>query len=205
MLIWFLQPIFPKPWDDFPSPLVQVWPQHPATVDQILCVTAKESHNEKFLHISSFSQTLFQTKRPYRTCVLFTVLIGGKISVYCALQQPCENKIRALWTGPRRWPFNGLFVRKCEQVENRLFSLFAMTKSVCLRWTVWKFPRSVLRASPGCCQRWWEMAVWHKTSLHRSKVIHIPVHLIDLTESSKVQYLQIFSINYCHSIMLSTS
>lgn len=46
-------------------------------------VTAKQAHNEKCLHISPVSQTLFETKSPYRTCVLFTVLIGGKISALC--------------------------------------------------------------------------------------------------------------------------
>lgn len=82
-----------KPSSSFfppPSPLHASahWPCHfwcsiGRRVHQIPSVTAKQPHNEKCLHISSVLQTVFQTKSPYRTCVLFTELIGGKINVLC--------------------------------------------------------------------------------------------------------------------------
>lgn len=59
------------------------WSSFGQRVHQIPSVTAKQLHNEKYLHISSVSQTLFETKSPYRPCVLFTVLIGGKINALC--------------------------------------------------------------------------------------------------------------------------
>ena len=59
------------------------WSSLGQCVHQIPSVTAKPPHNEKCLHISLVSQTLFETKSPYRTCVLFIVLIGGKINVLC--------------------------------------------------------------------------------------------------------------------------
>lgn len=59
------------------------WSSSGRHVHQIPGVAAKQHHNEKCLHISSVSQTPIETKSSYRTCVLFTVLIGGKINVLC--------------------------------------------------------------------------------------------------------------------------
>lgn len=78
----------PPPFLPLPSvPLLtdpcHFWSSFGQHVHQIPSVTAKQAHNEKCLHISSVSQTLFETKSPYRTCVLFIVLIGGKINVLC--------------------------------------------------------------------------------------------------------------------------
>lgn len=59
------------------------WSSFGQHVHQIPSVMAKQPHNEKCLNTSSVSQTLFKTKSPYRTWVLFIVLIGGKINVLC--------------------------------------------------------------------------------------------------------------------------
>lgn len=59
------------------------WSRCGQHVHHIPSAAAKQPHNEKCLHVSSVSQTLFETKSPYRTCILFAVLIGGKINVLC--------------------------------------------------------------------------------------------------------------------------
>lgn len=65
------------------------WSGSGQRVHEIASATAKQLHNEKYLYVSSLSQTLFETKSPYRPCVLFTVLIGGKINALCILDPSC--------------------------------------------------------------------------------------------------------------------